>query len=276
MLRLVLCCSLLVAATAHADDYDLSIDECALPDAGCIPGAPDEPDEASLVAEETATPDDSGPVVWTVDRPAGPQVTEAGEVSGGCAVATPGLALVLLLVFVRRRERLALAVLAACTLDAGSYDDAVDAGPTGDATFVDVYAADVPGGTQWLLAGEPLADGAEQPVAAFSLQRARGGVPILKTAGACGDQLVAADGCTFAYETDPDAIDGLLASGYSITHTLANVWPPGYGEMRRSTTSRRSPHKPPATPTSTRRSSCSTRARARRKRCGSSSAAPAR
>jgi hypothetical protein len=255
MLRLALVCSLFLATTASADDYDLSTDECAEPDAGCIPGAPDEPDEASLEAEENATPADVDPIVWNVDRPAGPEVTEAGDVAGGCSVATPGLAIALLLLLMRRRKRLALAILAACTLDAGSYDDAVDAGPTGDASFIDVFAADLPTGTQWLLAGEPLATGAQQPVAAFSLQSERGGVPILKTHGACGDQLdtsgtgellgwarpdtgdgtaplvelVDANGCT-TYETDPDAIDGLLQSGYSITHTLANVWPPGYGE----------------------------------------------
>jgi hypothetical protein len=255
MLRLALCCSLLVATTAYADDYDLSIDECAAPDSGCISGAPDEPDEASLVAEENATPVDEDPVVWAVDRPPGPQVTEAGDVAGGCSVATPGLAIALLLLFARRRKRFVLAVLAACTLDGGSYDDAVDAGPTGDASFIDVYAADLPTGTQWLLAGQPLAGGAAQPVAAFALQSEPGGVPILKTPGACGDQLVTSgtgellgwaraeggdgtaplvelvdtDGCT-TYETDPDAIDGLLQSGYSITHTLGNVWPPGYGE----------------------------------------------
>lgn len=249
MLRLALCCSLLAATTAYADDYDLSTDECAAPDSGCIPGAPDEPDEASLAAEEDATPADVDPIVWNVDRTPGPEVTEAPEV-GGCSVATPGLAIALLLLFARRRKRFVLAMLVACTLDAGTYDDAVDAGPTGDASYVDVYAA----GTQWLLAGEPLTT-AVQPVAAFSLQSTRGGTPILKTQGACGDQLVTsgtgellgwarpdtgdgtaplvelvdADGC-FAYETDPDAIDGLLQGGYSITQTLGNVWPPGYGE----------------------------------------------
>jgi hypothetical protein len=256
MLRLAFCCSLLLATTAYADDYDLSTDECAQPDAGCIAGAPDDPDELALTAEENATPADEDPVVWSVSRTAGPQVTEAGEVSGGCAVATPGLAIALLLLFARRRKRLAIAVLAACTLDAGSYDDAVDAGPTGDASFVDVYAADLPAGTQFLLAGQPLDAGAAQPVAAFSLQTTRDGTPILRTHGACGDQLttsgtgellgfarpdtgdgtaplvelVGPDDCTFAYETDLDAIDGLLSNGYSITRTLGSVWPPGYGE----------------------------------------------
>jgi hypothetical protein len=256
MLRLVLC-SLLLATTAYADDtYDLSIDECAAPDSGCIAGAPDEPDELTLEAQEQATPPETDPVAWSVTRTASPQVTEGGEVSGGCSVASPGLALVLLLLFARRRKRLALVVIAACTLDAGSWDSAVDNGPTGDSTFVDVYAADLATGTQYLLAGQPLADDAAQPVAAFSLQSERGGTPILRTAGACGDQLVtsgsgellgwarpdagdgtaplvelvAHDGCTFTYETDPDAIQSLIADGYTVTRTLGNVWPPGYGE----------------------------------------------
>jgi len=257
MLRCFVVCSLLVATAAYADDtYDLSIDECAAPDAGCIAGAPDEPDEATLEAQEQATPPETDPVEWTVTRTAGPQVTEAGDVAGGCAVATPGLALALLLLFTRRRKRLALVIVAACTLDAGSWDSAVDSGPTGDATFVDVYAADLTTGSQYLLAGEPLAGGAGQPVAAFSLQSERGGTPILRVAGTCGDELVtlgsgellgwarpdagdgtaplvelvAHDGCTFAYETDPDAIDGLVGEGYTVTRTLGNVWPPGYGE----------------------------------------------
>ena len=252
MLRRLVLLSLLFATTAYADDYDLSIDECAAPDAGCIAGAPDEPDELTLEAQENATPAETDPVQWTVTRTAGPQVTEAGDVTGGCSVATPGLALALLLVFMRRRKRLALVVIAACTLDAGSWDSAVDNGPTGDASFVDVYAT----GSDYVLAGEPIADGADQPVAAFSLQSVRGGTPILKVAGTCGDQLVtsgsgellgwarpdagdgtaplvelvAHDGCTFTYETDPEAVAALVADGYTVTRTLGNVWPPGYGE----------------------------------------------
>jgi hypothetical protein len=252
MLRRLVLISLLFATTAYADDYDLSIDECAAPDSGCIAGAPDEPDELTLEAQENATPAETDPVEWTVTRTAGPQVTEAGDVSGGCSVATPGLALALLLVFMRRRKRLALVVIAACTLDAGSWDNAVDNGPTGDASYVDVYAT----GTEYVLAGEPIADGADQPIAAFSLQAERGGTPILKVAGTCGDQLVtsgsgellgwarpdggdgtaplvelvAGDGCTFTYETDPEAVAGLVADGYTVTRTLGNVWPPGYGE----------------------------------------------
>lgn len=252
MLRRLVLVSLLFATTAYADDYDLSIDECAAPDSGCIAGAPDEPDELTLEAQENATPAETDPVEWTVTRTAGPQVTETGDVSGGCSVATPGLALALLLLFMRRRKRLALVVIAACTLDAGSWDSAVDSGPTGDTTFVDVYAT----GSDYVLAGEPIADGADQPVAAFSLQSERGGTPILKVAGTCGDQLVtsgsgellgwarpdagdgtaplvelvAHDGCTFSYETDPEAVAGLVADGYTVTRTLGNVWPPGYGE----------------------------------------------
>ena len=197
--RLVLFTALIVAvraSKAHADDtYDLSTDECAAPDSGCIP-APDEPDETTLEAQEQAAPADADPVDWTVTRGSGAQVSEAAEISGGCASTTPGLgvfALVAILVVVatwRRRRSLLPLVIAACSFEAGSWDSAVDQGPTGDPSFIDVYAADLATGTQYLLAGEPLAAGAAQPSAAFSLQSEHGGIPILRVTGTCGDQLV--------------------------------------------------------------------------------------
>jgi len=264
--RFVLLTSLLVASSiatpAHADDtYDLATDECAAPDSGCI-AAPDEPDDATLEAQEAAAPADEDPVDWTVTRGSGAQVTEAAEVTGGCASTTPGLGMLALLAGLvviasrRRRRSLMPLVIAACSFEAGSWDSAVDQGPTGDPSYIDIYAADEPVGTQFLLAGQPLEPGAAQPSAAFSLQADRGGIPILRVAGACGDQLitggtgellgwarpdagngtaplvelVGSDGCTFTYETDPDAIDDLITAGYSITRTVANVWPPGYGD----------------------------------------------
>src|SRR6185503_17183199 len=133
--------------------------------------------------------------------------------------------------------------LAACSLDGGGWDDAVDEGPTGDAaSYVDVFSAELGDGdgAQFLLANQPVSDGAEQPVAQFSLLRARDGVPVFRTTSTCGDRLATAgdellgwaraeagdgtaalvelaapDGCAFTYETDPEAIDTLVAQGFT-------------------------------------------------------------
>ena len=135
----------------------------------------------------------------------------------------------------------------------------------------------------------------------FSLMRQRGGVPVFRVPGTCGNQLVTAarpdaellgwargdagegtaelvelaapDGCAFAYETDPETIDTLVGEGYQRLGTVANVWPPGIGE-----TAPPNPGMPEAPPqagrrrarsTTARRCSCSTRARGPTRRCGS-------
>jgi hypothetical protein len=264
--------SSLVSSPAFAEDdipYDPTIDECAAPDSGCIADAP-EPTDASLDAEESAMVDDVDPIAWTAagDQLACPDGATAQDgrcvadpdvaaPSGGCTTGhVPGLvvgaALLVLLVYARRRRLLLL--LAACSLDGGTWDDAVDAGPTGDAaSYVDVFSAEHGDGSQFLLANQPLVAGAEQPVAQFSLLRVRDGVPVFRTADACGDRLGTAgdellgwaradegdgtaalvelehDGC-FSYETDAETIDTLVAQGYRRIGTVAHVWPPGIGD----------------------------------------------
>jgi hypothetical protein len=234
-------------------DVDWSIDECADPAAGCLQNST-VPDDATLAAQEAADPVDADPIDWP------PAVAPSGdEVRGGCAAASAGwlaAAAVLALLVLRRRRMLALA-LVACALDGGGWDDAVDRGPTGSASRVDIFAAELgdAGATQFLLAGQPLQPAAQQPVAQFALDRARTGHAISRVAGACGDQLttgdgevlgwarsdagdgtaelvelVAPDACTFAYETDPEMIDDLVARGYTRTQSLGYVWPPGLGD----------------------------------------------
>ncbi len=237
-------------------EVDWSVDECADPAAGCLQNST-VPDVATLAAQEAAAPADDDPVDWQLGAPP-PASTQ--DVTGGCAAANAGwivAAAVVALLAIRRRRMLALA-LAACALDAGGWDDAVDRGPTGNASHVDVYAAELgdTGAMQFLLAGQPLQPGASQPVAQFALDQTRTGRPISRVAGACGDQLtassngdllgwargdagdgtaelvelVAPDGCTFAYETDPEAIDDVVARGYTRTQSLGYVWPPGLGD----------------------------------------------
>jgi hypothetical protein len=108
-----------------------------------------------------------------------------------------------------------------------------------------------------LLAHQPLAAGAAQPVAAFALAKTPDAVAIARTPGACGDDLVVggaagsellgyaraaagagtaelvelADGAgCHVYETDRDAIDGYVAQGYTISSSLGYVWPPGMSD----------------------------------------------
>ncbi len=253
---------------------DWSVDECAQPGAGCLPET--DPDAATLATMEDAAGAEPGDIDWPaagdqISCPAGATnqdghcvaaaLPHVDDVSGGCAAGHgAGLAIaVLLLVLARRRRAMAVLVIAACSLDGGSWDDAVDAGPTGDdAAYLDVYAAELPAGMQYLLASQPLAEGALQPVAQFSLLRDATARPILRAQGACGDRLVgdnapgaellgfaradagdgtaelvelaAPDGCTFDYETDPDEIGRLVAEGYTVTGSLGNVWPPGLGD----------------------------------------------
>ncbi|HUJ61288.1 MAG TPA: MYXO-CTERM sorting domain-containing protein [Kofleriaceae bacterium] len=255
---------------------DWSVDECAAPDSGCLPTVTD-PDEATLEQMEQAAPVVVDPPSWTTSLPdvacpdgataqdgaciLDPAALPAGaDVQGGCAsTGAPGLAIALAaiaLVAIARRRRLGLALaIGACTVGGGTWDDAVDDGPTGDTTrYIDVYAADVADHAQFLLANQALAAGADQPAVAFSLDRAVGGVPVLRVAGACGDrlvtspepgaellgwaragdgdgtaalvELVAPDACTFSYETDPDEIAALIEQGYSVTAELGHVWPP--------------------------------------------------
>ncbi|HEX5060126.1 MAG TPA: hypothetical protein VFV99_12235 [Kofleriaceae bacterium] len=277
MLRIALLLGVLAATPAFADDdvpFDPTIDECAAPDSGCLPDAA-EPTDESLAAEEAAMVEDVAPIDWTVaqDRVACPDGATArdgqciagadvtADVSGGCTAGhTPGIvlgiAVLALLVYARRRRVLIL--LAACSLDGQSWDDAVEGGPTGDAaSYVDVFSADRgdSDGAQYLLANQAIADGNEQPVAQFALLRAHDGVPVFRTPGSCGDrlatsgdellgyaradagdgtaalvELAAPDGCAFTYETDPETVDILVAQGYRAVGTVAHVWPPGIGD----------------------------------------------
>jgi hypothetical protein len=249
---------------------DWSIDECSLPGAGC--STPTIMTDAQLDAAEAAQPDDTD-----VDWATGDVACPAGATGSACTAAaamTPdtggcstgrgagalavGAGVVVLLVLARKKRRALIAfAIVACTQDALDWDGAVDDGSApGD--LVDVYAADVGDGAQYVLAHQPLAPGAEQPVAAFALARNPDAIAIarvsLATLPACGDRLVPAskagdallgyaraepgdgtaalvelanaNGC-FAYETDRDAIDDLVAQGFTELGTLAYVWPPG-------------------------------------------------
>ena len=163
---------------------DWSADECAAPDAGCLAN-PIDPSDDALVAAELAQPDDASAVEWsagTVTCPDGtvehdgaciataaPAVDAAGCTTTRGAGIAIALALIGLVVIARRRRRVIVALaLLACTQDALDWDGVLDAGVlAGD--HVDVYAADSGDGARFLLAGQPLAPGAEQPVAAFAL-----------------------------------------------------------------------------------------------------------
>lgn len=247
-------------------DVDWTLDECAAPDAGCQPAV--DLDEPALEGAEVASPEQLDPVAWpsaaaVVACPDGasnqagacvPDPATASTVTGGCAAGAPGvLVAIAVMLFVLRRRRAVLALtIAACMVGDATWDDAVDAGPTGDTSHLDVFVA----GTQYLLENQALAADS-QPVAQFALARATGGVAISRVAGSCGDRLVAGpgaellgwartdagdgtaplvelaapDGCTFVYETDPDAVASLVGKGYTIAGTLGHVWPPGLGEV---------------------------------------------
>jgi len=192
----------------------------------------------------------------------GPATVEGGCAATGATGWLVGLGVLGLIVIVRRRRvSLALVLAAGCVADVTTWDQAVDAGPDGDTTSrVDVFSADLGDGdaVQYLLAGQALGASAQQPVAQFALSRSRSAVPILRVATRCGDQLTnatgdgtellgwasgggggtaelvelaAPDGCTHVYETDGDAIAGLVADGYTISGSLGFVWPPGLGEL---------------------------------------------
>jgi len=106
-----------------------------------------------------------------------------------------------------------------------------------------------------LLAGQPLAAGAQQPAALMSLSRTRTSRPIFRAPAPNGDRLVASgatellgwaraeagegtaelvelqapDGA-FVYEVRGDSLDSLVAEGYAITARLGYVWPPGLAD----------------------------------------------
>ena len=110
-------------------------------------------------------------------------------------------------------------------------------------------------------------------MAQFSLSDAAAGLPIYRSATACGDrlsttggdellgwaaggagtadlvELTAPDGCAHVYETDPGAIADLLALGFTPGATLASVWPPGWSDPAASDDPQ-SPDTAPATPAS--------------------------
>jgi hypothetical protein len=258
-------------------EVDWSADECAQPGAGCLPEA-GTPDDAALEAEELAAPAEAEAVDWTVapdavECPEG-AVNEDGrcivdlaaleqELEGGCgAGGTSGVvlgALVLGLLIAARRRRGVLALgLAACAMGGGEWDDAVEAGPTGDReAFLDVYAAELGDGdgAQLLLASQPLAAGAQQPGALMSLSRARTSRPIFRAPAEGGDRLVTsgatelvgwaraeagegtaelvelqAPGGAYVYEMHAEAIEAFVADGYAITARLGYVWPPGLAD----------------------------------------------
>ena len=269
MRHLVFALALLVPATALAEDYDPSIDECALPGADCDPTAVDDPDEASLEAADMAEPDDD-PVDWTTAVDAvrcaeGAEnieglcvPTDASIEVGGCATGTAGLALgiVVIAFAVRRRKKLApLVIVVACSVgDSSTWDEAVDAGPTGDDTYLDVYSADLgDDGSQILLAEQALVAGAKQPIAQLALSRVATGKPMYRTGDRLTTERTAADELLgwaspvpgdgtaelvelqspaggFAYETSAESIDTLVAEGYTISNRLGHVWPPGIGD----------------------------------------------
>jgi uncharacterized protein (TIGR03382 family) len=247
-------------------DVDWSVDECTAPGAGCQTELAD----TALDAAELATPDDTvvdWPVV-PVTCPDGAALvagsciaSAASPDAGGCnATGEPALiaGAVILGVFLLRRRRalLALAIASSCAVDAGTtWDDAVDAGPSGG-DYLNVMSAELgDDSVQYLLAGQALDPGAQQPVAQFSLARTTGGTPIYRSnATSCGDrldtsgdellgwassepgdataelvELTAPNGCSI-YETDAEAIADLEAGGYAVTRTLGHVWPPGWNE----------------------------------------------
>jgi hypothetical protein len=258
---------------------DWSADECAASGAGCLPNAA-EPDDAAIEADEIASPEATDPVEWSTATAevvcsegatlqdghcvADPSALQASEVTGGCTSdKTPGLvlgcAVIALVIFARRRRALLAIAIASCSIDGITWDSAVDSGPTGDTTtYVDIYSADLAEGAQYVLANQPVASTAQQPVAQFSLMRSGGGQPLLRTSGACGDRLVAAaapgaellgwarsapgdgtaelvelaapSGCAFEYETDLEAIDALVAQGYKVLGSIGYVWPPGMSD----------------------------------------------
>ena len=257
--RSLVLASLLVASAARADDYDLTTDECAQPGAACQPTAPD-PDDAALAQSEmaAATPE---PVAWdivdAVSCPTGAHLDGdhcvLDAISGGCATSTPGALVAVLgigLVIARRRRWLVAIAIASCSTTGAGWDDLVD---SGDPAAIDVYAADLGDGdgAQFLLPNQPLAPGALQPTAQFSLARS-GDTPILRVPSATGDRLVTSDepgaqllgwatpdgaelvelqrDAGYRYETDPAAIAALVADGYAITNQVATVAPPGLAD----------------------------------------------
>jgi hypothetical protein len=259
--------------------WDWSVDECADASAGCLADStvPDEtmletaeapvlvqPDPTDWVTAlaQVACPEGSTSQSGTCVPDAAAVASSASEVTGGCASNTPGLlvaaAALAAIIVARRRRMLGAVVIAACALGDASWDQAVDAGPTGDASSLDVYAAQLTdaGATQYLLANQTLEGSASEPTAQFSLTSDRSpGTPVLRVAGACGDRLVTApttgaellgwaqarggngtaqlvelaapDHCTYVYDTDPDEIAALEANGYEVSQTIAYVWPPG-------------------------------------------------
>jgi hypothetical protein len=209
---------------------DLSVDECALPGAGCLP-------EQNL--------DDA-----TLER------IELAEPIGQLQMRENGAGVLVLLVLVaaalrlRRNRRLPVALLAAligCMVGGRvDWDPALADGPP--AAAVGQYADVV------------LAQGGEEAAAQFSLARqpsivAGGGRAIYRAHDpSCGDrlsahgelvgwaatqpiagttaltELVAPGGCGAIYETDPEAAQLYLDDGYTRGDVVGYVWPPGWGE----------------------------------------------
>jgi hypothetical protein len=277
MRRLAMVLVLAFASTAYADDpadtpWDPSVDECAAPDAGCQPER--DIDDATLDRDEVAAAETVDPIEWDTSAAmacpdgsqlqqgacmADPSVAATPPDEGGCS--TTGHAGLIVIVAIAglialKKKKLALALaFAACAQQDYDWDSALDDGSLAGAT-TDVFAADLASGTQYLLAHQPLAAGATQPVAAFAVSATPDSVPLGRVATACGDQLVVAgagsellgyaratsgagtaelveladaNGC-HTYATDADRVAELVAQGYTITNSLGYVWPPGMSD----------------------------------------------
>jgi hypothetical protein len=277
--RLAFVVVLLLAPSAFAEEpdvpFDPTIDECADPDAHCLADEGD-PSDVELEAQEMAVAEDIAPSTWLaaptdVACPDGaalqdgrcvPDASATAEIEGGCtSTRTTGLVMVLVLTGVivwARRRRALLLVLAACAMESGSYDDAVDEGATGDSTtFLDVFSTEAGDGARFLLANQAAPEGMPDPVAQFSLMREHGALPLFRAPVTCGDRLVttaAADtellgwardasgegtaelvelvndaGC-YAYEIEQETIDNLVGAGFHVVGSVGYVWPPGLGD----------------------------------------------
>ncbi|HEX7704033.1 MAG TPA: MYXO-CTERM sorting domain-containing protein, partial [Kofleriaceae bacterium] len=166
MRRLVLVLCLVFASKAYAADednappdtaFDPTVDECAAPDAGCVPEV--DVDDATLAQQEVAAPTMIDPIVWEGSGamlcPDGATVQDGACVAGGTVAAQPagcnasgaGLVVIVavagLFVIARRRRLLLALAIAACAQDASyDWDSVVDDGAlSGD--YVDVFSADL-------------------------------------------------------------------------------------------------------------------------------------
>jgi uncharacterized protein (TIGR03382 family) len=249
MRTLVLGAVLLAALPARAQDdpdctdctVDLDVDECALPGADCLPET-DVSDDQLEAAELAAGIDD-----LTYEAPApGVAVSDQPVSNGGCSTTGSAPASLLLLMVVgalvlRRRPAVALGVLVCllgCVAGSPGWDGALADGPPADAAgqYLDVQSSSGEWGFALLRAPgdgaraihRSTAGGCERLSAdTGELVGWAAGQPLDGTAALT--ELVAPDGCSAIYETDPDAIQLWLDQGYTAGAELGWVWPPGWG-----------------------------------------------